>query len=59
MNQFIRVTRTLDSEGGEIYISKQQIIYLEEDKRHSQTYIYCIDREFKVIETVSEILSQN
>ncbi len=51
MKSFIKVTRTDDTGGGEIWISKYPIIYLEADERHSQTYIYYSDREIKVIES--------
>jgi hypothetical protein len=58
MKNFIKVTRTDDTEGGEIFISKYQIVYMEADERHSQTYIYSTGKEFKVKEKISEILSQ-
>lgn len=58
MANFIKVTRTEDTGGGEIWISKYQIIYMEADERHSQTDIYCVNMEIKVIEGISEILAQ-
>jgi hypothetical protein len=58
MKSFIKVTKTADTGGGEIWVSKYQIVYLEPDERHSQTYIYYSDKELKVIESVPEILNQ-
>lgn len=31
---------------------------MEADKRHSQTYAYCANKELKVIETIADILAQ-
>lgn len=56
MSTFIKLTRTAESEGGEIWISKYQIIYMEADDRHSQTYIHISNGEIKVKESVNEIL---
>lgn len=58
MATFIKVTRTADTNGGEIWLSKYQIVYMEADERHSQTFIYCADKELKVIETIADILAQ-
>lgn len=58
MKSFIKVTKTGDSGGGEIWISKYQIAYLEADERHSQTYIYYSDKELKVTESITAILNQ-
>jgi len=58
MKTFIKVTRTTDTTGGVIWISKYQIQYIEPDERHSQTYIHYGDKEIKVTESVKEILAQ-
>jgi hypothetical protein len=58
MKNFIKVTRTEDCNGGEIWISKYQIIYMEADDRHAQTLICLTNNEIKVTESISDILSQ-
>ena len=58
MKNFIKLTLTNDSNGGEIWVSKYQIIYMEADEPHSQTYVYVATGEIKVTESISDILSQ-
>jgi len=58
MNDFIKVTRTEDSDGGEIWVSKYQIVYMEPDERHHQTIIQLSNVEIKVIESIEGILNQ-
>ncbi len=58
MKDFIKVTRTEDTNGGEIWVSKYQIKYMEADERHSQTFIYLPNDELIVTETIIEILNQ-
>ncbi|NBR15818.1 MAG: hypothetical protein EBQ94_08605 [Flavobacteriales bacterium] len=58
MKTFIKVTQLPGTKDETIYISKYQIVYLEADERHSQTFIYCTNKEFTVIETIDQILSQ-
>ena len=59
MKNFIKVTGKEDTTVGVVWVSKYQIVYLEADEDHSQTFIYCSGgREFKVAESVSEILKQ-
>jgi len=58
MKDFIKVTRTEDSNGDVIWVSKYQIKYMEDDERHSQTFIYMTNEEIVVKETITEILTQ-
>lgn len=57
MGTFIKLTRTADTTGGEIWISEYQIIFMEEDEKHSQTYLHTSNGEIKVTENVKEILT--
>jgi hypothetical protein len=58
MKNFIKVTRTEDSNGGQIWISKYQIIFMEADVSHSQTFIQLPNYEINVTENISDILAQ-
>jgi hypothetical protein len=58
MGDYIKATLTAENDEREIYIPLQQIVYLEADERHSQTFVYCVYREFKVKESITEIISQ-
>ncbi len=58
MGKYIKVTLTAENNEREIHIPEQHIVYLEADERHSQTFVHCVHNEFKVKESISEIVSQ-
>lgn len=58
MKDFIKVTLTEEMDNREIWISKYQIVYMEDDKKHSQSIITLINAELKVKESVLEIIEK-
>lgn len=59
MANFIKLTEKEGEAERELWISKFQILYLEDDARHNQTIIRLANNEeLKVKENIQEILSK-
>lgn len=58
MTTFIKLTRINSIENEEIWVSKYQIVYMEEDQRYSQTYLFTTLGEIIVAENITEIIAK-